>query len=517
VSVSRRLSIAFAGAALAWGSTAAIASPDCTSALDSDLNAAIAAADISSQASWGVSVRSLDGAARYESSGDRAFVPASNVKLLTTAAALLQLGETWQTRTEVYWNRDRLILRGRGDPTIASSDLDALAQQVADRLPDDATILHLVLDDGYFQGDTVDPHWEWEDAQAGYGAPVNATIVDRNAIPLTLVPRRVGRELQVVFERDGDEKVWQVRNESQSVADTESEWLRVGRDWLSATIVVRGQLISGAPPEPVAVSVPDPSANALAAFQRALADRDIEVAATSVRNAAFGMGRVVASRRSPPLRDLVATINRASDNLYAEALLRHLGAQSPANSNRETTRELGLREVRSVLGRELGLDGDRYVIQDGSGLSRQNSIAPDLFVDLLDGMMNSPVAESFLQSLPVLGESGTLANWRPLASGATVRAKTGSMTGIYALSGYLIPPGQPVRSPETLAFSLVVNHSDASFGATRSTIAALLDRLDRFQQCRARTPAQNRAGDRAEIAPDRPTDTIEIAAFHNET
>ena len=483
-SASYRRLFALIGATSIWCVSAVAAIAECSIALDRDLEQAIQVAEISPQSTWGVALASLDGTTTYEHSGDRAFVPASNVKLFTTAAALLELGADWQTATQVYWNRDRLVLKGRGDPTLTSGHLNELARETVASLPDGTEIAHLVLDDGYFQGDPIDPHWEWEDTQAGYGAPVNATIVDRNAIPLTLVPRDVGQALDIVFEREDDKAFWQVRNESQSVSQEESEWLAVGRDWRSETIVVRGQLISGAPPEPVAVSVPDPSARALEAFRESLAALGLDVASTAVRSAAFGMGQIVAERRSPPLRELVATVNQSSDNLYAEALLRQLGAQSPDNRHRQTTRELGLQEVRAILARDLGLSGDRYVIKDGSGLSRQNSIAPNVFVSLLQRMASAPVAEAFLRSLPTVGQSGTLASWQPLASGANVRAKTGSMTGIYALSGYLAPPGQPTQSPETLAFSLIVNHSDASFGATRSAIAALLESLDRFQQCR---------------------------------
>ena len=459
-------------------------SADCIAALETALAQARMTSQISPQAHWGVALTALDRSVTYQDQGDRAFVPASNVKLLTTAAALLALGADWQTETQVYWNRDRLILQGRGDPTLTRADVEALAMQTLAALPEAATINHLVLDDGYFEGDQIDPHWEWEDTQAGYGAPVNATIVDRNAIPLTLVPQRVGQRLKVLFERPEEEDHWVVENHSRSISDTETEWLDVGRDWRSNTITVRGQLISGAPAESITVSIPDPANYALNTFHQALSDQGLAIPTTMIHHAAFGVGTVVASHTSPPLSELVTITNQASDNLFAETLLRQLGARSPNRREEETTRELGLQQVREILQRELALASETYSIQDGSGLSRHNSIAPVTFVSLLQRMANSPVAVPFISSLPVLGESGTLASWEPLTSGATVRAKTGSMTGIYALSGYLVPPGKATQSAETLAFSIIINHSDASYRTTQSAVADLLAPIEQFQRCR---------------------------------
>lgn len=483
--IAQQVSIALLGFSLGVSVTATAARGDCLTSLDADLAQTAATAEISPYASWGVALTTLDRTLTYQRQGDRAFVPASNVKLFTTAAALLDLGSNWQATTQVYWNRDRLILRGGGDPTLTRTDLDDLATQTLQNLSGNADIDHLILDDGYFQGDAIDPHWEWEDTQAGYGAPVNATIVDRNAIPLTLIPQRVGRSLRVIFERPGEADRWTVDNQSRSVSESEPEWLEVGRNWRSDTITVRGQLISGAPSEPVAVSMPDPAIYALTEFHQALSDRGLPIPETAVHHAAFGAGTIIASRVSPPLAELITTTNQDSDNLFAETLLRHLGANSPHNRGNETTRDRGLQQVRDVLQRELNLDPKRYTIQDGSGLSRQNSIAPEVLVSLLQAMATSPAAASFMASLPVLGESGTLASWNPLPSGAIVRAKTGSMTGIYALSGYLAPPGSTPQSPNTIVFSIIINHSDASYSITQSAVAALLTQIDQLQQCHA--------------------------------
>ncbi len=482
--IAPRVSIAILSLSIGLGLSATAARGDCLTSLEADLTQILATVDVSPYASWGVALTTLDRTLTYQRQGDRAFVPASNVKLFTTAAALLDLGANWQTMTQVYWNRDRLILRGGGDPTLTLADLGDLAAQTIQNLPDDTGIDYLILDDGYFQGDAIDPHWEWEDTQAGYGAPVNATIVDRNAIPLTLVPQRVGRSLAVRFERPGDADRWTVENQSRSVSESEPEWLEVGRDWRSNTIAIHGQLISGAPSEPVAVSMPDPAGYALSEFHQALSDRGLPIPETAIHQAAFGVGTIVAYRTSPPLVELITTTNQYSDNLFAEALLRHLGTSSQDGRQETTTRDRGLQQVRDVLQRELNLDPNRYTIQDGSGLSRQNSIAPEIVVSLLQAMANSSAATPFIASLPVLGESGTLATWTPLPSGAIVRAKTGSMTGIYALSGYLAPPGSATQSPNTIAFSIIINHSDASYGITQSAVADLLAQIDQFQQCR---------------------------------
>jgi len=473
------------GVSLGWTivSSVAIATP-CTQQLDQQVQAAMA--EVSPRASWGIAIAPLQGTAIYRHDADQDLLPASNQKLLTTAAALLQLGETWRVATTVEWQADRLILHGAGDPSLSEADLVELADQVVAQVgtAGKSQIRRLVVDDSQFQGETIDPHWEWEDTQAGYGAPVNALIVDRNAIPFTLVPQAVGQPLAVQWERESDRGRWQVENRSLSVAPELTEWLNVGRDWRSGKIIIEGQLIAGAAPEPVAVSIPDPATYALTRFRQLLRDRGMAISAVDVQTTPSDAssdvstsGVIVARVHSPTVAELVKETNQQSDNLYAETLLRLLGVNRPVQdfTSERSTRERGLTALRLTLA-AIGVEPYQYNPQDGSGLSRQNSLSAAVLVQVLQGMVRSSVAQSFRASLPVAGESGTLTHWSG-ETVATVRAKTGSMTGVYALSGYLEQPDNPI------VFSVLLNHSGVSYDSGRRAVAEVVEAIDQFSRC----------------------------------
>ncbi|MEO1070602.1 MAG: D-alanyl-D-alanine carboxypeptidase/D-alanyl-D-alanine-endopeptidase, partial [Cyanobacteria bacterium J06638_6] len=140
----------------------------------------------------------------YSRNGDRLFTPASNTKLLTTAAALHRLGPDYRIRTSAHGtsgpaNSTTLRVVGRGDPTITDEQLNALARQVADAGVNQ--VLRLVVDDAYFPGFATNPTWEWDDAQWAYAAPVNGLILHRNSVPLQLSPTQVGSPLSLVWPR----------------------------------------------------------------------------------------------------------------------------------------------------------------------------------------------------------------------------------------------------------------------------------------------------------------------------
>ncbi|MCZ0901485.1 D-alanyl-D-alanine carboxypeptidase, partial [Microcoleus sp. HI-ES] len=122
-----------------------------------------------------------------------------------------------------------LYVAGRGDPSIAEAQLKSLAQQLKQR--GISQVNQLIGDDSYFQGSAVNPNWEWEDAQAGYGAPINSLIFNQNAIDLLLSPQDVGQPLKVTFVEAKLANQWQLQNNSVTVAQSESEFIEVGREF----------------------------------------------------------------------------------------------------------------------------------------------------------------------------------------------------------------------------------------------------------------------------------------------
>jgi D-alanyl-D-alanine carboxypeptidase/D-alanyl-D-alanine-endopeptidase (penicillin-binding protein 4) len=183
--------------------------------------------------------------------------------------------------------------------------------------------------------------------------------------------------------------------------------------------------------------------------------------------------REVATVESPSLAKLLVETNQESNNLYAEVLLRTLGAVV-----RGDTTELGVKKIKDTL-TALGVNPESYVLADGSGLSRQNLVSPEAIAQTLKRMAQTPEASIYRASLPTAGVNGTLVR-RFLNTSAlgNLQAKTGTLTGVSALSGYLNVSGY-----QPLVFSLMVNQSDQSPAIQRQAIDEIVLLLTRLRSC----------------------------------
>ncbi|WP_445299874.1 D-alanyl-D-alanine carboxypeptidase/D-alanyl-D-alanine endopeptidase [Microcoleus sp. AT3-D2] len=458
--------------------TSAVAGDICPADLGAQVDA-IANRPEFSRSRWGILIQPLSSTATlYSRDATKYFIPASNAKLLTTAAALQKLGADFRIKTSVYSGENgSLYVSGRGDPSIAEAQLKSLAQQLKQR--GISQVNQLIGDDSYFQGSAVNPNWEWEDAQAGYGAPINSLIFNQNAIDLLLSPQAIGQPLKVTFVEAKLANQWQLQNNTVTVAENESEFIEVGREFDRPIIRVGGQLKVGAEPESAYVAVVNPANNFLQYFQQALATEGIPVKQALVASASRNLNQELATVESPPLAELVRETNRVSNNLYAEVLLRLLGKVTDKMPvPQEDTGEMGLKELKAVL-TQLGVNPNSYRLADGSGLSRHNLITPEALVQTLRLMANSPAASIYRQSLPIPGEKGTLKNrFNVTPNRVIMQAKTGTMSGVSALSGYIEVPNY-----EPLVFSIIVNQSDLSTAKMRSATDEIVLLLNRLRRC----------------------------------
>jgi D-alanyl-D-alanine carboxypeptidase/D-alanyl-D-alanine-endopeptidase (penicillin-binding protein 4) len=432
-----------------------------------------------SRSRWGILIQPLSSTATlYSRDAQKYFIPASNVKLLTTAAALHKLGADFRIKTSVYSDENgSLYVAGRGDPSITEAQLQSLAQQLKRRGVD--RVNELIGDDSYFQGSAVNQNWEWEDAQSGYGAPVNSLIFNQNAIELLLSPQALGQPLKVTFAEPKLANQWQIQNNSVTVAQNESEFIEVGREFDRPAIRVSGQLKVGAESESAYVAVVNPANNFLQHFQQVLAAEGIPVKQALVASVSGNFNQELATVESPPLAELVRETNRESNNLYAEVLLRLLGkVTDKMPQQQEDTDEIGLKELKTAL-TQLGVNPNSYILADGSGLSRHNLISPEALVQTLRFMANSPAASIYRQSLPIAGESGTLKNRLSSTPNRVIlQAKTGTLSGVSALSGYIEVPDY-----EPLVFSIIVNQSGLSAASMRSATDEIVLLLNRLRRC----------------------------------
>lgn len=432
---------------------------------------------------WGILVETLSTKTTiYSLDAKYYFIPASTAKLLTTAAALQKLGAQFRIRTSVYSDGNgNIYVVGRGDPSLTETQLKILAEQI--KRQGIETINQLIADDSYFQGTAVNPNWEWEDVQAGYGAPINSLILNQNAIDLVLSAQGLGQPLKVSFVNPAEAQKWQIENNSVTVGSNEKEFVEVGRDFIQPIIRISGQLQIGSPSEPVYVAVVEPVDNFLNKFREVLAAAGITVARTVKTSQITSNLNLteLAFVESPTVAELVTEVNRKSNNVYAEALLRQLGVQSrltPNQQSRNDTMEKGLNEIKAVLNR-LGVKSDGYVLRDGSGLSRHNLVSPEALVQTLRGMTNSPTANIYRNSLPVAGVNGTLSRrFRNSFAEGNVQAKTGTIGGVSGLAGYIEP-----AKFEPLVFSIIVNQSDLETKDLRSAIDEIVLLLTQLNDC----------------------------------
>ncbi|MEG3955577.1 D-alanyl-D-alanine carboxypeptidase/D-alanyl-D-alanine endopeptidase [Microcoleus sp. herbarium2] len=458
--------------------TPAVAGDICPGELGAQVDA-IANRPEFSRSRWGILIQPLSSTATlYSRDAQKYFIPASNVKLLTTAAALQKLGADFRIKTSVYSGENgSLYVAGRGDPSITEAQLQSLAQQLKRRGVD--RVNELIGDDSYFQGSAVNPNWEWEDAQAGYGAPINSLIFNQNAIELLLSPQALGQPLKVTFAEPKLANQWQIQNNSVTVGQNESEFIEVGREFDRPAIRVSGQLKVGTESESAYVAVLNPANNFLQHFQQVLAAEGIPVKQALVASVSRNFNQELATVESPPLEELVRETNRESNNLYAEVLLRLLGkVTDKMPQQQEDTDEIGLKELKTAL-TQLGVNPNSYILADGSGLSRHNLISPEALVQTLRFMANSPAASIYRQSLPIAGESGTLKNrLNSTPNRVILQAKTGTLSGVSALSGYIEVPDY-----EPLVFSIIVNQSGLSAASMRSATDEIVLLLNRLRRC----------------------------------
>lgn len=434
-------------------------------------------APVFANAYWAAEVRSLEsGRVLYERNARKNMTPASTMKLLTSAAALDALGPEMRLRTTLE-SAGRLdgmgrilgdvYLVGRGDPLLARPGADGRTgfDVLADGLRDAGVKRiegRLIGHEGLFQ-DRRGEDWEWSDLVWCYGAEVSALSWNDNCALLRIVPgERVGDPVAV--ERTPESSYYSVESLATTSAAGSESALVLERDLGSSRFRISGTHPQGAGAEELRVAMEDPARYSATVFEAALAARGIRVAgviATTSLPLPAGV-RVLAAHDSPPIAEILKEVNKPSQNLYTEMLLRLLGARAGAGSVASG------RDAVAAFLKRLGL-GEVGSLQDGSGLSRTDLVTAHDLVGLLVAMDRHPHREVFRESLAVAGVDGTLEKrMRGSAAEGRVFAKTGTLRQTNALAGYV-----RTRRGAWLAFSIVVNHHTAPGREATSAIDAV--------------------------------------------
>lgn len=420
-------------------------------------------------ANWSVVVRTLDGALIFERNAEVLMQPASNMKVLTTAAALDALGPGWTTRTSVYSTADRtsegvldgdLLLYGRGDPNLSgrfseSGDVLEPFRQLAMSVRSSGITRvtgDLVADESYLSGPPHGDGWAWQDLQWHFGTEVSALSFNDNLTSIRVLPGAAGEPC--IVEVTPDIGHVEILNTSTTGGAAR---ISVHRGVDGSIVEVGGSLPVGHSGLTVEIAVHDPPAYAAAAFRRALADAGVAVegeirclAAYDERPAELELIRLreVASISSRPLADLVRVTNKMSQNLHAELILRILGRE--AGPQDLPSDQAGVAVVRAFLER-IGAHVDGTVLRDGSGLSRLDRVSASVLDTVMRTMASHESRAAFVDSLPIAGIDGTL---RHRLGGLTLSAKTGSLATAKSISGFVT-----AQSGRRVVVSMIYNDS----------------------------------------------------------
>ncbi len=444
----------------------------------------------------------------YEQDAHKFVHPASNMKLYTVAAAFDRLTPDYHFMTSVYAKekpedgkvKGDLVIYGRGDPSIAArfnngdyfkgiNDLaDRIVAAGVERIKGD-----LVGDESYFNGAPLGSGWEWDDLTWSYGAQVSALNINDNAIDLTVKPaNKVGAPV-VVTTGPPAAGFMTIANRAITSARGSKNELQLYRGVGDNTLEVTGSIPLGDAGFIGGVAIPDPALTFVSMLRDALVKRGVKIdGRVRTLNARSGGSIVpntsvasppstivsspveIASLQSPSFSLIAVHTLKPSQNQYTEIILRTLGKLSGADG-KKSNEDAGLEAVRKFL-HEAGVGDSDLVLSDGSGLSRNDMINANATVQLLTFMSKHRYFAQFRDALPIAGVDGTLrTRMTGTPAEGNVRAKTGSLSSVASLSGYVT-----TAAGEHVVFSMMLNNYPDASALRRDSIDAIAILLASF-------------------------------------
>jgi D-alanyl-D-alanine carboxypeptidase/D-alanyl-D-alanine-endopeptidase (penicillin-binding protein 4) len=464
---------------------------------------AILAAPSLERGYWGVLVKSLKtGDTLYSRNAQKLMMPASNMKIVTLAAAAERLGWDYTYETQILGTgaiRDGALdgdlqVVGSGDPSLVVADgtstrvFDDWAARLK-ALGVHAINGRIIGDDNTFDDEELGFGWSWDDLPDDYAAGVSALQFNENAARVTVGPGiAAGESASVDISPAGTGLV--INNLVKTGAADTQATIAARRLPGSSQLELRGSVPAGATPVTRVVSVDNPTRFAVNALRDALIARGIDVRGPAVDIDDLtdppkrDDGVTLVTYRSPPLSVLAVRLMKVSQNLYAETLLKTLGVRHVSDVSDTCLAPCGASaaggrtNVQTTL-QAWGVPVEAIIQRDGSGLSRYDYVTPDALVTILthvdrDERLRGP----FEASLPLAGRDGTLANrMKGTAAEGNARAKTGSMSNVRALSGYVTS-----GDGEALAFSILANNFETTADIVNRATDAIVVRLAEFSR-----------------------------------
>ncbi|HEX4054581.1 MAG TPA: D-alanyl-D-alanine carboxypeptidase/D-alanyl-D-alanine-endopeptidase [Tepidisphaeraceae bacterium] len=390
-----------------------------------------------------------DVTAIYQSDSKRPLVPASNLKVVTTSAALEQLGPDFKFRTLLLYHDGDLVLVGDGDPTLGDAellkkvgwDVDTVFKTWAEGLAKRkfSSARDLLVDDSVFDEEFLHPDWPADQVQKRYDAEIAGLNLNANCVDVYVRPGAFGRPVD--YRTDPATSYVSIKNTCTAGGEN-AVWL--SREPGTNELVLRGTARS-ANVVPVSVTIHDPPMFAGAVLAERLRSAGISLTGTVKRDRAERQAYLAARRagsdsswallavHETPLLSVIDRANKDSMNLYAECLCKRMAFQKSGAG----TWKAGTAAVGDFLS-SLNIPSSQYTLDDGCGLSKNNAISAHLMVTVLTHDYFGPNSAAWLASLAIAGEDGTLAErFHGSDLRGRVIAKTGFVNGVSCLSGYL--------------------------------------------------------------------------------
>jgi D-alanyl-D-alanine carboxypeptidase/D-alanyl-D-alanine-endopeptidase (penicillin-binding protein 4) len=401
----------------------------------------------------GVVVRSLKSDETiFEYNADGLFVPASNVKIITSVTALSLLKADYRFKTEFYSGGEilngvlygGLYIKGYGDPTLKTEHLNSIAYEFKKRGIKEIKG-GITVDDSYFDKARYGKGWKEKWKGDVFSPPISALSLNYNTFDINIHPSKLGRAPVVGLEPKGTNvniinKAITRKGKNTLVA----HWLEEGK-----TIILKGGISPHASFFKIQLTVENPALYTGSVFKKILEESGIKVQGFITMGEVPSWAEIFYTHFSPPLHVIITEYNKNSVNIIGENIVKTLGAEIKGTPG---TWEKGSQVVSEFL-RKIGIK-DGFTIVDGSGLSPLNQVSPKTLTEILKyAYKDRLISIEFISSLPIGGVDGTLKKrFRMSKVEGRVLAKTGHLDNVSALSGYLF-----TENGDVLVFSILAN------------------------------------------------------------
>jgi D-alanyl-D-alanine carboxypeptidase/D-alanyl-D-alanine-endopeptidase (penicillin-binding protein 4) len=432
---------------------------------------------IAGRGEWGALVMdAASGEVLYQRNADEYFVPASNMKLLTTALALAKLGSAYRFRTTVETRgaisadgglSGDVVLVGRGDPNLSNRKFPFMGKEEFDGSPTrvleelaDAIVARgvksvfgdVVGDDSYFPTERYPSGWEIDDMVWEYGAAISAIVVDDNTVRLMLTPGLNDGDAVLAAVAPATPDFVVENRVATSAAGVKSD-LTLVREPGANVVVVTGTLPANSPPRTLTLAIQEPALHAAVLLKQLLEARGVQVSGVARAQhesvAAPDAPVVLAEHASVPVGDSVKLVNKISQNLHTEMYLRTAARQDGVWKTPEE-----LAKFPESFYADAGIAAGDVVQADGSGLSRHDLVTARALVAIMSYAQKQPWFAAYYDSLPVGGVDGTLEDrMKSTAAAGRIHAKSGSLEHVRTRSGYA-----ETASGRRLIFSFLGNN-----------------------------------------------------------